>query len=474
MSSLSLHFAIVAALYFLVILAIGLFGLRKTRTEEDFLTAGRSIGPWVGGAVLAATQISAGTLVGTVGRHYATGVSWVWVWPGVWCGWLVSAIFVGPKLREFGAVTIPEYLAARFHSETARVLSAIFIVCAYMILLVAQYQACGVLFESIFGFKPIYAMVILTCSTLLYTTLGGVRSSSYIDFLQIMIVVSGLLLSVPVLAHYSGGVRSAGSFLATLDLRIVGSWYNGKQLFGFALSFGLAIAAAPYEMVRFNSMRDKATVRYAIGVCFIFQALIGSCVLLMGLLTRALFPSLPSPDQASSMMAMNVLPPLVGSLFMVALLSAIMSNVNAILLVASSGISHDIYGKAINPRASERVKLAINRASIVVLSFFPVWFALNRYTDVQSIVVLQTRFVASFFFVPMVLGLNTRGGSSRAAVAAMLAGVAGCLAWSIGAAHLSTNIDAVEVGIVSSLLSYLATDAISRRSLRARTANAQA
>jgi cation/acetate symporter len=159
---------------------------------------------------------------------------------------------------------------------------------------------------------------------------------------------------------------------------------------------------------------------------------------------------------------------------MVALLSAIMSNVNAILLVASSGISHDIYGKAMNPKATESSKLAINRMSIVVLSLFPVWFALNRYTDVQSIVVLQTRFVASFFFVPMVLGLNTKGGSSRAAVAAMTGGVAGCLGWSIWAAHLSTNVDAVEIGIVSSLLCYLAANAIDGRMLRARAANAQA
>ena len=115
MNPLSVYFAVVAILYLLVLIAIGLFGMRKTRGSEDFLTAGRSIGPWVGGAVLAATQISAGTLVGTVGRHYSTGVSWVWVWPGVWCGWVISAVFVGPKLREFGAVTIPEYQIGRAH-----------------------------------------------------------------------------------------------------------------------------------------------------------------------------------------------------------------------------------------------------------------------------------------------------------------------------------------------------------------------
>lgn len=466
MNVFSLHFLLVLSIYFLCILGIAIFGMRKTHTEDDFLTASRSIGPWIGGAVLAATQISAGTLVGTVGRHYATGVSWVWVWLGVWFGWLISAVFVGPKLREFGAVTIPDYLAVRFKSETARALSATFIVLGYMILLVAQYQACGVIFQAIFGVKPIYAMMALILSTLLYTTLGGVRSSSYIDFLQIAIVVSGLLFAVPVLAHDFGGIHLAGEYLTSLDGRLTGWWYNGKQLFGYSLAFGLAMAAAPYEMVRFYSMRDKATVRYAIGVCFLFQAVIGSCVLLMGVLTRAIFPDLQSPDQASSIMALNVLPPFVGSLFIVALISAIMSNVNSILLVASAGLSHDIYGKMINPRSSEQRRLLLNRASIVLLSFVPVWFALRRYSDVQSIVIVETRFLASFFFVPIIVGLNSTRGGSASAIGSMLGGFGGCLAWSIWANGRPTNIDAVEVGIGVSGALYFLLSTITRQNSR--------
>jgi Na+/pantothenate symporter len=158
---------------------------------------------------------------------------------------------------------------------------------------------------------------------------------------------------------------------------------------------------------------------------------------------------------------------------MVALLSAIMSNVNAILLVASAGISHDVFGKFINRHATERAKLKVNRASIVILSLLPVWFALNRYTDVQSIVVVQTRVIARFFFVPMIMGLNTKGGSSRSAVAAMLGGVVSCLAWSIWAVRHTSNIDAVEVGIAASFLCYLVANAVSKTQLRLNLANAQ-
>ena len=454
MQSISTSFVAVAVVYFCGILAISFLGMRSIRTEDEFLTAGRSIGPWTGGAVLAATQISAGTMVGTVGRHYMTGVSWVWVWPGVWTGWLISAIFVGPKLREFGTVTVPDFLAARFRSEWARILSAIFIIAVYTIMLIAQYQACGVVFESIFGIRPIVAMLVLMVSTFLYTALGGVRSSSYIDFLQIIIVLAGLLLAVPCLLSDFGSLDAIGRFLTSIDHRITGSWYSNAQTFGFSLSFGLSIAAAPYEMVRFSSMRDKATVRKAIGVCFLFQAIIGSCVLIMGLTMRALFPSIQNPDQASSLMALTVLPPFVGSLFLVALLSAIMSNVNSILLVASSGLSYDIYGKYLRPLASEKAKLFVSRLSIVLLSAVPIGFALQRYSDVQSLVVLQTRFIASFFFVPVILGLNTKVGRSASVVGAMLGGMIGCLFWSIWSAHHKTAVDASEVGIVCSALAF--------------------
>ncbi len=80
MDSISTSFVVIAVVYFCGIAAISFLGMRSIRSEDEFLTAGRSIGPWTGGAVLAATQISAGTMVGTVGRHYmgklGMGMAW--------------------------------------------------------------------------------------------------------------------------------------------------------------------------------------------------------------------------------------------------------------------------------------------------------------------------------------------------------------------------------------------------------------
>lgn len=457
-------FYLVLAVYVVVIMGISVWSYFQTETEEDFIAAGRSIGPVVGGAVLAATQISAGTFVGTAGRHYLTGVSWWYIWLGLWAGWIVSAVWVAPKLRRFGALTVPDYIAVRFGSDVAGAVAGVLIVVSYTIYLVAQFQASGEIALAVFGMEPLTAMLLIVASTAVYTLLGGVRSSSYIEFLQTVIMVGALLIAVPVLLNQIGGLdhvgalRQAKDFLESVDPRLTGWFYGPKELLAFGISFGFSIAAAPYELTRFYSMRDEQTVRRAIGICIGFQFVIGACVLAVGMLTRVLFPTLPSPDQATAVMAFEVLPPVVGALLIVAMLSAIMSTVNSILLVTGAGVAHDLYGKFVRPEASQAHLVRVNRVSIVVLAVIPVFFALQKWGDVQAIVVEQAKFIASFFFVPVVIGLNWKGGTAAGAVAAMLGGFLACLVWEFtGQSGFSRHgIDAVEVGVAVSLLCFVA------------------
>src|SRR5262245_7668600 len=447
----------VAVVYFGIVLGVSIWGYFHTETEEDFLAAGRTIGPWVGGAVLAATQISAGTFVGTLGRHYLTGVSWIWIWFGVWTGWVISAVLVAPKLRRFGALTVADYVGKRFASERARTLAAALIIVTYTIYLTAQFQAIGEIASAIFGITPLVAMSGLLASTAFYTVLGGVRSSSYIDFIQTLIMVMALLLSVPVVLSHTGGIAALGEYLGSIEPRATGWWFTWKEIVAFGIAFGLSIAAAPYEMTRYYSMRDVATVRFAIGIALVAQVFIGSTVMILGIGMRGLFPYLGSADQASSILASTVMSPLLGSLFLIAMLSAIMSTVNSILLVTGGAFAHDLYKGLVNPHASERRLIWINRVSIVVLGVIPFWFASRKLADVQTIVIEQAKFIASFFFVPVVLGLNWRRGTKEGAIWSMVAGFIGCLAWTFTfqRSFATHGIDAVEVGVVVSALTFI-------------------
>jgi SSS family transporter len=454
----------VSLIYFALVIGISIWGYRKTRTEVDFLAAGRTIGPLVGGAVLAATQISAGTYVGTFGRHYLAGISWFYVWGGMWTGWLISAIWVAPRLRSFGALTVPDYIAVRFNSEVARILSALLIIVSYTIYLVAQFQASGEIARTVFGTSPLVGMLMIIASTTVYTFLGGVKGSSYVEFVQALIMTGGLLIAVPVLLHLAGGVHAAWTFLGAIDRRLTGMYYGWRELIGYGVAFGFSIAAAPYTITRFYSMRDEKTARRAIGVSLLFQFLIGSSVLVLGMLMRVLFPYLGSPDQASSVMAFRVLTPLAGSLVLVAMISAIMSTCNSVLLVAGAGFAHDIYAKLLRPRSGDQHLVWVNRWSALALSVLPAYFALQKYTDVQSIVIVQAKLMASFFFVPVVFGLNWKRATAPGAIAAMFSGFATCLA---SEALLQTwltarGLDSVEIGVAVSLLIFTTVSCMTR------------
>jgi len=456
---------IVLVSYFAAVASLGYLGYRRTRTAADFIVAGRTLGAVVGGATLAATQISAGTFVGTVGLHYMAGVCFAWVWPGAWLGWIVSVVFVAPKLRQSGALTIPDYFARRY-GATSRTVAATLIGVAYTIFLVAQYKASGIIVHAVLGWPEWTGIALILASTTIYSLLGGLHGGARIDLLQSVVMVTGVVSAVPYLLGHLGGLNGLAHQLAAIDPRLLGWFYGWRELLAFGAAFGLSLAATPLEITRFLAMRDLTTARYAVGVAFIFQAIIGASIMMIGLSMRALFPDLPSGDLASSVMAAHVLTPVAGSLLIVAAFSAIMSTVNALLLVAAASLAHDIYAPVVNRLADDRALLLANRVAILALALVPVWFAVHDVPLVQFIVLFQAKLVASFFFAPIVIGLNWAHGSAAGALASMLTGLVVCVWWSL-LTRPPFGLDAIFPGVAASIIVFVSVSLATRTRVRA-------
>ncbi len=446
-------FVFVLVGYLVAIVALGWLGYRRTRTATDFIVAGRTLGVLVGGATLAASQISAGTFVGTVGLHYLSGVCFIWVWPGAWLGWIVSAVFVAPKLRESGALTVPDYFNRRY-GPRARTLCAALIVAAYSIHLVAQYKASGIVAHAVLGWPEWSGIALILASTMVYSLLGGLHGGARIDLLQSAVMLTGVVAAVPYLLGHLGGLDGLARQLSAVDPRLTGWFFGWRELLAFGAAFGLSLASTPLEITRFISMRDAATARYAIGVAFIFQAIIGSAIMMIGLSMRALFPDLPSGDLASSVMAAHVLTPIAGSLLIIAAFSAMMSTSNAVLLVSGAALVHDVYVPLFRRGADERAQLLANRLAVVLLALVPVWFAVHQVPLVQYIVLFQAKLVASFLFAPVVIGLNWRRSTGQAALASMVTGLLVCVWWS-AQPSLPLGVDAIFPGVASSMLIFI-------------------
>lgn len=445
-------FLISTAVYVVLVCAVGLLSYRKTADEAGFLVAGRSLGPIIGGATLMANQVSAGTTIGVVGFHYFSGISYAWTWPLAWIGWMVAALFVAPKMRDLAGITLPDYFAARFDSRALRAISALLILFAYSVMLSAQYQAGGLLFNLLTGIRYSWAVALVAAITVLYTVLGGMYSNAYVGLLKVTLLIGGYALAVPFLLAHLGGVHSLGEALQSMDPRLTSSWFSWRQLLAISLALGLGIATAPYEISAIYSLSSRKTTRTAIGYSFLFQSFIAVGVLVFGLSMRKLMPYLGDPDLATPVLGMSILPMWMGAIVLLAVVVTLTRTGGAVLLTIASAISHDIYLHFFRPTASEPQKVFASRAAVVTLGALPVAIALRQLDLVNFVVIFSAKMMVSFFFVPVVIGLHWKRGTRAGALWSMCGGTLACLSWSLLGKQFFWGLDAAEAGMITSAI----------------------
>jgi len=457
---------IAVGVYVVFACAIGVWSSRKAKDEAGFLVAGRSLGPILGGATLMANQVSAGTTVGIVGFHYFSGISFAWTWPLTWVGWMVAALFVAPQMRKFAGMTLSDYLATRFQSESIRVLASILILMGYTFLLSAQYQAGGLIFGAVGAMSYRHAVLLAASISFVYTVLGGMFSNAYIGLLKAGILIAAYCCAVPFLLRQTGGLHSLAASLYAIDPRLTGGWFSVRQLIALSLAVGLGSATAPYEITAFYSLTSQRAARVAIGYSFVFQAFVAIGVLICGLSARNLMPYLSNPDLAVPTLALYLLPPWIGLLLLLAVVVTFTRTGGALLLTSASSFSHDVYLHFLRPRASEREKLAVHRTMIGLLALAPIGIAFAKLDLVNFVILFAVKFLTSAFFAPVVLGLNWSGSTRAGAVASMILGPAVVLVWARFQHPTLLGLEAAEAGLLANTVSFLLISLFVRRVAR--------
>ncbi|MFB6175904.1 MAG: sodium:solute symporter [Halobaculum sp.] len=404
-------------------------------TSEEFFVGDRTVGRISGGATLAATQISAGTLVGTVGIHYLTGVSFVLIWLGIWAGWLTSALLIAPQLNEFGGLTVPDYLASRFDlgydGAAIRCLSALLIVLSYLVYTSAQYLAAGRVFEALFG---------VTLLVLLYMTVGGMRASITTDVIQMVLLTGGAAVAAVVALVAVGGPVELYGRLAGIDPSLVGLGIGPVRLVGIAVAFGFAVMVAPNELSRMYTMEDPDTVRSAIAVSIGIQSVVAVSVAVLGLVARVRFPGLTTPDTAVIRLVTSLFGPVIGVVLILAVLAAVLSTVDSVLLVSASALAHDFYAEVLPSigvlatAPSEESVLRASKLTTVVAGVVPLGFALFPGPFgglVQLIVAFYASLIGGTLLVPLLAGFHWSGARASGAVAGMLGGFTATVVWQL-------------------------------------------
>jgi sodium/proline symporter len=431
----------VLAGYLVILLAIGLWASRESGNVEGYYLAGKKLPAWVIAFSSNATGESAWLLLGLTGMGYAVGVHAFWVILGEVLGVALAWVFVARPFKEltdrYRAITVPDYLTARFRDtrHVFRILSAVVILSMTMAYVAAQLTASGKAFDTFLGTGYTAGVWIGLAIVLFYTAVGGFKAVAYSDVLQGVLML-GCLVTLPLVAFPAAG--GWGGVMASLEaadpalLRPMGQFgfsvAGVASAFGF-IAIGFAFLGSPQLLARFMAARDRREIED--GGLWAVLCVIGFDVgaVLAGMAGRVLMPDLADPETVLPVLSQALFPAFFTGIFLVVVLAAIMSTADSLLIMASAAVVRDVVQNIFDPEADQRRLSRLGRTVTVVIGVAGLLLALAEVRMVFWFVLFAWSGLAAAFTPVVLCSLFWKRTTRAGAIAGMLGGFVTTIVW---------------------------------------------
>ncbi len=455
---LSQHWFVIllTLVYIFFCLYIGWYFKKKASSGvREYYIAKREIPGWVISLAFFSTSASTNTYIGQAGKAFQYGLSWAWVgliW-AVFCilAWLV----LGPRMRNQSAIlnsfTVPDYFQLRYKSDLSkaiRMLSAATILFATMFYMIGIAKGCAHVLEAVLDIPYAWGAFLILFITCAYTMWGGMYSVLWTDAVQgiIMFVVAIIMVSLPFI--YVGGVEELMTTLATTDHVTKGgeSMGNGLVSFGHLVSFmyilgiGLSIGmkqiSDPKSLIRFYSIDNAKSMKFAMIWTPIFLGISLICVMGLGALVHGMASQeeaahlIQNTDEVVGFMLQKMDNQLISGICVAGLFAAGMSSLASVILIVGTAFVKDIWD-AWKPQSEQviikqtKMTMALYCALVFVVTLFPP-------AGIVELTAFAGAVYAASFFPAIFGGLYLRWGTDIAALSSMVVGMLGTVIWRFG------------------------------------------
>lgn len=433
---------IIFAAYILIIIVVAIVCRRKSASVNEFLFSKKGVGGWLTAFAYGATYFSAVVFVGYAGKFgYNFGLSAVWIGIGntvigTYIAWQVLARRTKIMTNNLGARTMPEFFEKRYDSKHIKLVSSIVIFIFLIPYSSSVYQGLGYVFEQVIGLDSVWCILILACLTALYLFFGGYFATSITDFIQGIIMIIGIVVTVFVLlasptmnwgeglsyiSQMGKGLISAGT---SANTPIIDSPAFNVIILVLLTSFG--IWALPQSIHKFYAVKDDDAIRKGKIISTIFSLIVGGGAYFMGsMVTRFVSPEtfekLGSYDMIVPYMITNNLPSALLGLVVVLLFSASMSTLAALSLSSSSTVTMDFVKGYIKRDLPEKNTNILLRCLCLVFVALSAVFAIFEVDAIVTLMSLSWGVLAGCFIGPYVLGLYSKKMNKAGAYASIIA-----------------------------------------------------
>ncbi|MCM3585350.1 sodium/proline symporter [Mesobacillus maritimus] len=454
---------IVFVVYLVVLMIIGIWFTRKaSKSSEHYLLGNRSIGPAVTAMTMQSSSMSGYMFMGGPALAFQHGWYALWYAIGDAGGAIVNLSVLGKRMRrlseKLGALSPIEYLEKRYESPMVRVVGSIISIIFILAYVFAQFIAAGKALTQLTGFPYELAVVIGVSVITIYTVAGGYLAVVYTDFIQGIIMVLGVT-GIAVLALNHIGLSELNASLAALDPTYLSIWgkdlaYYGQWgvIIGAILIYLIGYMGLPHVVVRHMSMKSTKTVKGAIVWAATWNQLFIFIPYILGLIGIVLLPNLADPEMVIPQLTYQFFPGFLSALLLSAIMAAIMSTSDSLLMQAGTILSRDVYQRFINPNASEKKAILISRLCILAGGLIGIVIAIYEPPTVAALVIFSFGVLGNSFLVPYVASVYSKKANHIGTLCAMIGGAATNILWTLLNLESLTAVHPFLAGLIVSFI----------------------
>ena len=412
--------AVVMGLYFAFMIGISWMGRKYGRTFDEAITAGRNCGVFmiIGSAV--GSHIGNGFVVGGAASGAATGISGAWYGLGCAISYLVMAITINKVVYKAGYISLPEFLQARYGEKMTSVIFSVTTALSYVANIAAQLMAGKALFEAL-GFNGTLGVWVICAVVIAYSMISGLWGAAATSVAQVSIIIVALVVTTGILVS-QGAVDVVNN---AIQAGQVPDTYWDIGLPGIAailitcIPISLAALCEQCTVQRIVSAKSEKVAFWGLVLSFVIMIPAALMPAFIGMYGNILYNN--TTNSVFFQVALDVLPPLAAALLIAAVVAAIMSTIDTMLVAFSTIVLHNIYRGMINPNVSEKT---LKKGDFIVHLCLGVVSALValQFTSILDLLWQMYNFCAACCFAPFVGGLFWKGATAKGAIASAITG----------------------------------------------------
>lgn len=435
---------IILSLYALVTIIVGIMGMRKTKSFNDFLLGGGKVGAIMTAFSYGTAYFSAVLFIGFAGKvGWGFGLSGIWIGVfnaliGVFGVWALLAWKIKKVSAEYQVTTMSEYLEKRYDSPMLKMLASIAIFIFLIPYSAAVFIGLSYLFATSFqGLEYWHAVLFMGIFTAIYIVLGGYKSMAVMDTIFGIIMTIGVFVMFLVLLNAGDGLSSITEKLSTINPKLTApigppGWW---PLLALIILTSVAPFAMPQLIIKFIAIKDKKAIRTGMVASTLFALLIGCIAYFVGANTRLflspettsaafLADGSPNFDALMPELLNKIMPESMMIIILLLILAASMSTLASLVLISSSSLTKDFYSGFINKNASDKTLTLLMRIGSAFFVLLSVILAFLKPDTIVTILGLSWGAIGAAFLGPFIWGLFWKKATKTGAFASMFAGLA--------------------------------------------------